>query len=92
MSDMHQTSVGVDLDTIQSNHPVCCAVCDGRFTVDRLLELALGPPITMERVPLCLKHYMKCEEGIQDWRNIKSPPCIINVSAVGTGINPGIFG
>ena len=69
-----------------------CAVCDGRFSVDKLLELRLGPPIVMNPVPLCPKHYMECESGLTDWRKIKSPPCVINVSAVGTGTGPGASG
>jgi hypothetical protein len=74
------------------NNMVDCAVCDGRFTVDRLVELRLGPPITMRPVPLCPGHYMECEGAILDWRKIKSPPCVINVSAVGIGGGPGRSG
>jgi hypothetical protein len=66
-----------------------CAVCDGRFSVDRLVELKLGPPIIMNPVPLCMKHYVECESALMDWRPIKSPPCIVNVRAVGIGVEPG---
>ncbi len=70
----HQIFVGPALDAIRSKHPVPCSVCDGRFTIDRLLALKLGPPITMAPVPLCPKHYFEAEGGIQDWRKTKSPP------------------
>ena len=69
-----------------------CAVCDGRFTVDRLVELRLGPPITMQPVPLCFNHYIECESAILDWRPIKTSPCIVNVNAVGVGSDPGKLG
>jgi hypothetical protein len=89
MSNTHEIFAHAGLDEIASKHPVNCAVCDGRFTVDRLLELKLGPPITMIPVPLCPKHYFECEGGILDWRKTKSPPCIVNVQAVGPGTHLG---
>lgn len=69
-----------------------CAVCDGRFTVDRLVELRFGPPIKMNPVPLCPKHYFECEDAVWELSKTKSPPLIINVQAVGTGVDPGKFG
>ena len=69
-----------------------CAVCDGRFSVDLLVELQLGPSITMVPVPLCAKHYLECEGAIQDLQNIKSPPCVVNITAIGIGSNPARFG
>jgi hypothetical protein len=66
-----------------------CAVCDGRFTVDKLVELHLGPRIIMDPVPLCPVHYLECESAVMDWRKVKSPPCVVNVRAVGIGSRPG---
>jgi hypothetical protein len=66
-----------------------CAVCDGRFTVDRLIELRLGPPVTVAPVPLCLIHYCQCEAALLDWQKTRTPPCILNIRAVGTGSDPG---
>ena len=92
MNGTHQFFVGADLDMIQSKRPVPCAICDGRYTIDRLVELQLGPPISMAPLPLCPKHYIEAEGAIQDWRKTKTPPCVVNVSAVGIGTRPGIFG
>ena len=81
----------MQLDTTQvtTGHSPC-AVCEGRHTIDSLVELRLGPPLTaFTPVPLCPKHYFEAEGAIHDWRKIKSPPCVVNVQAVGAGAKPG---
>ena len=61
---IYSVFAGAGLGEIQSSNPVKCAICDGRFTVDHLVKLQLGPPISIEPFPLCPMHYMKCEEAI----------------------------
>ena len=70
---------------LMPQHVVPCAVCDGRHTVDSLLELRLNTPPGQVRYPLCWAHYQACENAVYEMRNIKSPPVVINVAAVGNG-------
>ncbi len=71
-----------------------CHVCDGRHTVDTLVWLQLGPPGTIQpgTVPLCRTHFAMCEGAIYEMRKIQSPPCVVNVQAVGTGSSLGKIG
>ena len=82
----------LDTSQITTGHSPC-AVCECRYTIDSLVELRLGPPLTaFTPVPLCPKHWLEAEGAIKDWAKIKSPPCVVNVQAVGAGISPGRIG
>lgn len=64
-----------------------CHVCQGRESIDSLLNLQLGgAPLS---VPLCRRHFDACEGALAEVRRIQTPPVVINLAAVTCGAAPG---
>ncbi len=67
--------------------PACC-ICEGRETVESLewlqylMESGRARPTS---APVCSVHYSKLEECHREINKIRTPPVIVNVSAVTSG-------
>lgn len=65
-----------------------CVICEGRETVESMEWLQYRMEVGLDRpspMPVCASHYYKLEECHNDKSKIRTPPVVVNVSAVTTG-------